>query len=734
MPRAGTEAAGERPRQPLGSLRASPLQPAAPSRTPSDSSRSETSEPKPTIGHFLLAAREESRAREEFNLRQSILGRTDSGVSLGSTGSSSRSESMEFRPEAPRGRPPQLSLSPSVAEQRGTAPLLSETKNTRLQPQEQPQVPPQLQAQLTLKHMVVETGETSAPKGKDKGKAPASDISLQPRTGAGSGGHTLEILTESNVAAGIGERRPLQLHSGRSQASHPSHRQPHLTSGESSGSSHVSTAGIGEKRPRSRPSSRPTTREPSPEPSRELSRTQSPPQSFRFDPTRIDPATGSVIHSPRESRQHAPHAPPSQAFETPSNWRTQIADLARMAGQQLAQTADVATMVQPNGRLLAAAAGHLAHQAVSVGIPTFAREMLAAGLSAGLHAAAPQVAIGLQAGMMALGVTLQVVRERRESRDPDEAARGFHSLSAEQWAQSSPQQQDTMRQTQARHSRMFTALQVAASSLNLGLTVSNVRNGEATTAIARVATDVKTAVYTTMRDALQASFRMVGIQGETNGLGGAHLTTAVAAYAAVQLTAGYAGQALATLAAPGSATASNVLNGVLTPQEAGLSLGAAWGTAATVAGVRAALNTVVEAVDWFQRTQLEATQGGTRQELAPRINTAPENRDYGRLLDHMPARMALINTINSVVGAASYFARNAPDAVESLIGNVGSAGVNAMLDYSVTNTWQAAAAVRASTSASPPVPEAFGSVQFRDPASPPSPTPPAPPPPPGSIV
>jgi hypothetical protein len=132
-----------------------------------------------------------------------------------------------------------------------------------------------------------------------------------------------------------------------------------------------------------------------------------------------------------------------------------------------------------------------------------------------------------------------------------------------------------------------------------------------------------------------------------------------------------------------------------------MSTAAAWGTAVTAAGTKAALNTVVEAIDWFQRTQHEANQGGTVQQLAPRINIAPEHRDYGRLLDHMPGRLAVINSINAATGLAGHFASNSSAALQSLIGNAGSAVVTFLTDYSLSSTFQADAAVRAATSASP---------------------------------
>lgn len=567
-------------------------------------------------------------------------------------------------------------------------------------------------------------GETSAQ--KQKGKAQLVDpplLDTKERSTRFTPETSASIDNGAHVTAGIGERRSGRAtvpstHSHRShtsRTSRPSHPSPTVSQGGSSGSSHISSAGIGERRP-----------------PRSV-------QSFR------DPATGSQQHTPFESQRFS--FPPSGELQMAgvqgpqpfpifwsasgsspdtsgagsppraANWRTTIANLARTVGQQAVQTASVVTVLQPNARLLKAAAGHLAHQAIAVGIPTFAREMLAQGLMAGLHRASPQAAVGLQAGMMVMNITLQVVRERREARDPNEAARAFHSLSADQWEQSSPQLQEAMRNTQATHSRLLTVLQTVSAGVNLIAGGANVRSGDATAAIQRVATDVKTAVYTTMRDSLQASFRMVGIEGETHGLGGAHLTTAIATYAAVQVTAGYVGQALVAGAAPEASTATKVLNGLVSPAAAGMSTAAAWGTAATVAGVKAAVNTVVEAIDWYQRTQHEANQGGARQAVAPRINSAPEHRDYGRLLDHLPGRMAVINTANAVVGGVGYLARNSSAAVQALIGNAGSAAVSALTDYSVSNTWQAAAAVRAATS--PPPPEPNGAAGRGGPTSPP---------------
>jgi hypothetical protein len=709
-------AAGERPRVDLGAFKASTSQAGASSSAEGGSQqvrrddslgRSARGQTAP-FTHLLELARDDSLARQAFRSAHPLLAATESEQAAGRTDSIPRSESAGIRPDALRRALTRITESPDIAATGpGQSPLIGETRRSRLQ------------AQMSLTDIVVEVptdGQTGIP--RDKGKAPASESPPLLPPGDRSDRFTFDTSSSINAgtqahSAGIGQHRTGHTPSGEPETSNapPRNSARHDVGRRDSSSSRrtVYSGGIGERR-----------------------------SAHRGDAPRRDPVTGSPIYTPRGSqrwqsgelpRTSPPGTSSSSSSETAQtttatvtpNWRSAIADLARAAGQQVQQTASIATMVRPNPQLVAAAAGHLVHQAVSVGMPTFAREMLVAGLTVGLQGHANAV-IGLQAGMMALNVTLQVVRERREAREPNEAARGFHSLSADDWNASSPQEQAAMRQTQARHSRLFTELQVAASALNLGLGIGNVRNGDVGSAISRVATDVKTTVYTTMRDALQASFRMSGIVDETLGLSGTHLTTAIATYAAVSLAGNYASQALVGSAAPQASTAANVRNGVLTPAEAGMSMAAAWGTAATVAGVKAAVNTVVEAIDWFQRTQLEAMEGGREHTLQPRINIAPEHRDYARLLDHLPARMALVNTINSVTGAAGYAARHTSAAMQSLIGNAGSVAVSAMLDYSVTNTWQAESAVRAALR--PVEQEAEAGAEQQVAANPPPPPPP----------
>jgi hypothetical protein len=507
-----------------------------------------------------------------------------------------------------------------------------------------------------------------------------------------------------HLSAGAGEPRP----SGRSSVpSSPRVSTPMSrisARGDSSSSGHISSAGVGERRPSGRVSNFSGSQLPSPMLSQRFALSSSGEQQMSrlSDASMFMNWSGSESGGPESGGLRLEGAPTSTA-----NWRAAIAELVQTVRQQAVQTASVVTVLSPPPRLLAAAAGHIAHQAVAVGIPTFAREMLAQGLMAALHTASPQAAIGLQAGMLVVNIGLQVVREQREARNPDEAARGFHALSPEQWEQSSPQQQAEMRDTQARHSRLITVLQVASSVSDLVLTGVNVRNGDATSAIQRATTGFKTGIYTTMRDTLQASFRMVGIVGDTHGTSGPHLTAAIATYAGVAGASNYVSDVLLAATAPERSTATAVLNGVLSTGAAGMSTGAAWGTAVTAAGTKAALNTVVEAIDWFQRTQHEANQGGTVQQLAPRINIAPEHRDYGRLLDHMPGRLAVINSINAATGLAGHFASNSSAALQSLIGNAGSAVVTFLTDYSLSSTFQADAAVRTATSASPESPPGF---------------------------
>lgn len=350
------------------------------------------------------------------------------------------------------------------------------------------------------------------------------------------------------------------------------------------------------------------------------------------------------------------------------------------------------------GRTLGAIAGHAIHQTVAVGLPTFAREMLAAGVMHGLKSAPPAVAMGLQVTVGIANFGLQVMREMRERRNPDEAARAFHSLSPEQWAALEPADQTRMREHTAKVSRAITVGQVASSMTNLALMGSAFLQGEdhRADALRPLATELKVGLYTTLRDTIQASFSMVGFDGDqTHGLAGQAFAGAAATYAGVNAGTGFLGDAMMGALVPGRGQATSTLLGIApAPGVEPMSNGQAWGTIAQAAAVSAFTNTVGETADWFQRTQFHLSQNTVppQQELRPAIT----GDDRGRVLDQAQARTALLNGINASLTAAgrAMGQTDLPSAVQGFIGNAALGALTALTDSSITGIWQAQQAVR----------------------------------------
>lgn len=381
------------------------------------------------------------------------------------------------------------------------------------------------------------------------------------------------------------------------------------------------------------------------------------------------------------------------------NWRSVAAGIGAMAAKELALTGQ---SLLPSKSTLAGLAGtlppvvgHVIHQAVAVGLPTFAREMLAAGVMHGLRNAPPETAYAVQGAVGAFNLGMQVIREVRERRHPDEAARGFHSLSPEQWAAKTPDEQAALRKHTQKISRAITVAQLASSITNLSLMLQAHSEGlENKAAMLRpLATEVKVGLYTTLRDAAQASFNMVGYDDKkdlTYGLAGNAFNSARATYAGVITTADVLSSAAMGVLVPGRGDAMATLVGTSNA----MSSGDAWRTTAAAAGVGAVTNTLVEATDWFQRMHFELSQNAAPppQRLEPHIT----GDDLGRVFDQAQSRTALINGLNSalsVLGLAMAKAEVPP----ALQGALGSAGLGALVfltDSPITGNWQSQKAVR----------------------------------------
>jgi hypothetical protein len=353
---------------------------------------------------------------------------------------------------------------------------------------------------------------------------------------------------------------------------------------------------------------------------------------------------------------------------------------------QTAQSAEALGLLLPNKRLAGALVGHLAHQSVTVGVPTFLREMMAEAMVLSMRHMPPDHAAGLQVAMAVISVGAQVLREQREKRNPDTAARGFHGLSSQQWNELSGDTQATLRKAQRNHSRMITLMQITASGTHIAIGAMAAKADDTEKAGKLFATDFKTMVYGGMRDSLQASFSMVGTQHDTHGVGGAHMTASAMFYGGANIAANYAFTVLPSMV-PNAQLADDVLRG----KSDALAHGDAWLAKAGVSAVKASINTILEAADWFSVTQQEANQAGTVQRLDPKLKLS----DYGRLLDQTPARMVAIGGSNAMYNAITFAMKDQPQATQDLVANV-VVGAFAGVQYkTIGGTWQADGAVRA---------------------------------------
>lgn len=341
-------------------------------------------------------------------------------------------------------------------------------------------------------------------------------------------------------------------------------------------------------------------------------------------------------------------------------------------------------------RLPMAALGHLVHQGVAVGFTTAVREVAAEAMIAGLRQAPPGALLGIELGMGVVNMSMQALRQVREKRNPDEAARGFHALSPQEWAGKTPQEQAVLRKEQQQHSDRVVALQATSLMVNVGFAVHGMLRGDSSFAAASIASEAKTLAYSLMRDSIQSKFGMIQLQGDSHGVSGSHLAGAALFYGGANLAIAYAWSALPPLVLPAGVTAGNVrdvLRGVSVP---GLSLQDAVGATVKMIGVKATLNTALEAADWFSVTEQEARQAGTQQVLSPHIKAD----DFGRLKDHVAARVAIIDSSSSVGDLVGFLTKDMPPAVGALLTN-GALGGWAAVNYrSIAGTWQADSAVR----------------------------------------
>ncbi len=380
-----------------------------------------------------------------------------------------------------------------------------------------------------------------------------------------------------------------------------------------------------------------------------------------------------------------------------------VAGAARSVGSEAAEQAASLSLLNPGGRLAGAAAGHLIHQSITVGVPTFLREMMAEAMILSMRHMPPNHALGLQVGMAVVSVGAQSLRRYREGRNPDAAARGFHAMSRAQWDALTPRAQDKLRTQQQKHSRMVSNLQVVASLTHIavGQLAARGANPDNERATRLFVTDFKAMVYSGMRDSLQASFSMVGTKEPTfDGVSGIHMVASAKFYGMANAVGNHAFSHLPS-SVPGAAEADAVLRGTSTV----MTRGEAWMTKAAVSAVKAAINTAVEASDWFSVTQHEAEQAGTVQQWRPQFKALdPDKRDYGRLLDQTPARMTAIGAGNAIFNGMGFALKDQPEWLRVGVTNLVEAAYEGLKYKTIGGTWQADGAVRADPVRAPAAP------------------------------
>lgn len=349
-------------------------------------------------------------------------------------------------------------------------------------------------------------------------------------------------------------------------------------------------------------------------------------------------------------------------------------------------------------RLVRAAAGHLIHQTTATGATTFAREMMYEALYAALRQLPPHAVNAMQVATGVATLGLHRLRQAREQRNPDEAARGFHNLSEAEWEALPHAEKEAKKAEQRKYSDAVTSLATASVITNVALSFSGPSVGQPHLGAQVLATDLKVMAYAAARDSIQASFAMVDTEAATKGgVSGAHLHAAGEFYAKANFIANYSyGAVPAGLSDARTKLAATFgdkdAKAALAAHPSPLSLGQALGTIAHSSAVKATINTLLETSDWIHVTQQEANEAGTRQMWKPeRTGT-----DYGRVLDQSITRTAVIDSNISLSNVLGIVAEklHAPAWLSGLMNN-GASAVAAGLTYgTIARTWQAEGAVR----------------------------------------
>jgi hypothetical protein len=384
-------------------------------------------------------------------------------------------------------------------------------------------------------------------------------------------------------------------------------------------------------------------------------------------------------------------------------------------------------------RLAGVLAGHTARQVVATGTSTLVREGINIGITMGLRNR-PGLAAGLTLSMTLMNLLAQLQREKRVLRAPDEAARGFHSLSPAQWQAASHEQQAALRREQQASSRRVTRLHLLSNLITTSIAmVGAARPGGRIGAMAAplpsalLGQMARQWAYVGLRDGLQATFTTVQTR-EPSPLPNTQqqrMRTAAATYGGVQALLGYAQDAIMPRVLGALSQGSNTIRasgGLLSSVGSGALQWAR--TIAAVASVRAGINTIGETVDDAQLTHHDAAEAGSEQVLGLDVRGLdPARRDYGRLLDHAMVRVFANDVVGGAMNAVGLAAGQLPARFADVASFVGNFGVGYLINLTyplVGNNFAAAGLVREAVRPPPPVDPEAGAVPVQHPSATPS--------------
>ncbi len=378
-------------------------------------------------------------------------------------------------------------------------------------------------------------------------------------------------------------------------------------------------------------------------------------------------------------------------------------------------------------------ASHTARQVVATGTSTLVREGVNIGIAMGLRHQ-PGLAAGLTLSMTLMNLLAQLQREKRVLRAPDEAARGFHSLSPAQWQAASPEQQEAMRQEQQVSSRRVTKLHLLSNLITTSIAmVSAARPGGRIGAMVAPMPSVllgqmaRQWAYVGLRDGLQATFTTVQTSRPATlpNIEQRRMRTAGATYGGAQSLLGYAQEAIMPRVLGALSQGSNTIRasgGLLSSVGSGLGQWAR--TIAAVAGVRAGINVVGETLDDVQLTHHDAAEAGGEQVPGLDVRALdPARRDYGRLLDHAMVRVFANDVVGGVMNAVSLATGQLPAHFADVASLVGNFGVGYLINLTypmIGNNFAAAGLVRKAVHPPPPLDLEAGSARFQYPSRSPS--------------